>query len=326
MNETPYREIDLIRFLTKLIREATGNEVLNDVRLEDGSIVDILVKEPNGTQIVEVKRITPHTDRRARDAIEQLARYYDAYSSTKSNPPGRKVLAIPGVLSERTIDLLHSLEIELWDAAWILKIADSVNMRKEAEFFTNPGNGTFSAKSPKRTATEAAFIDRLENISPGMAHWRLYQRFCRDLLEYLFCPPLNAPIWESENDSGTNRKDIIFPNYSTQGIFAWIYTRYRGEYIVVDAKNHHAPIGKDAIVQLANYLSDHGAGKFGLVISRQGEDSTSYEVRREQWSTNQKMICVLSDDDLLQMLSTKESGGDPAQLIQQKIEDFRIRF
>lgn len=37
-----------------------------------------------------------------------------------------------------------------------------------------------------------------------------------------------------------------------------------------------------------------------------------------------KLIVVLEDDDLVQMLTTKDRGGDPEELIQQKIEDFRL--
>jgi hypothetical protein len=32
----------------------------------------------------------------------------------------------------------------------------------------------------------------------------------------------------------------------------------------------------------------------------------------------------LSDDDVVQMVRTKVSGGDPAELVRQKIEDFRL--
>jgi hypothetical protein len=35
---------------------------------------------------------------------------------------------------------------------------------------------------------------------------------------------------------------------------------------------------------------------------------------------------ILDDSDVKQMLAIRSSGGDPADLIRQKIEDFRLSF
>ncbi len=37
-----------------------------------------------------------------------------------------------------------------------------------------------------------------------------------------------------------------------------------------------------------------------------------------------KLIVGLSDEDVVQMVRTKTAGGDPAELVRQKIEDFRL--
>jgi hypothetical protein len=37
-----------------------------------------------------------------------------------------------------------------------------------------------------------------------------------------------------------------------------------------------------------------------------------------------KLIVGLSDEDVVQMVKTRMSGGDPAELVRQKIEDFRL--
>jgi hypothetical protein len=38
------------------------------------------------------------------------------------------------------------------------------------------------------------------------------------------------------------------------------------------------------------------------------------------------MIIMLDDADLKQMFAVQLSGGDPSDLIRQKIEDFRLSF
>ena len=174
------------------------------------------------------------------------------------------------------------------------------------------------------TATRSiSFETRLRKIQPGRPGWSDYQRLCKDIFEYLFCPPLEAPIWESANWSGVNRRDVIFPNYAADGIWKFFRDTYRADLVVVDAKNYRNPIKKTPVLQMAHYLTRHGAGLFGIVATRNGVDTSTLYVLREQWALHDKMIVIITDDDVLQMLTLKASGGDPATLLRQKIEDFR---
>jgi hypothetical protein len=59
---------------------------------------------------------------------------------------------------------------------------------------------------------------------------------------------------------------------------------------------------KKQILQLANYLSQHGTGLLGIILTRTGDDSSAQYVRREQWMMHNKLILVLNDEDLIQML------------------------
>jgi hypothetical protein len=96
--------------------------------------------------------------------------------------------------------------------------------------------------------------------------------------------------------------------------------RYKGDYIVVDAKNYDGLVGKNDVLQIGNYLKQHGTGLFGLIVTRQGEDSSSLETRKEQWTTYDKLIIILTDDEIKAMLSSNR----PEEIIKQKIEDFRL--
>jgi hypothetical protein len=79
-------------------------------------------------------------------------------------------------------------------------------------------------------------------------------------------------------------------------------------------------------LQLANYLTRHGTGLVGVLLTRAGIDSTAQWVSREQWVLHDKLIIWLSDDDIKQMLLSRQTGSDPSELIQQRIEDFRLRI
>jgi hypothetical protein len=100
----------------------------------------------------------------------------------------------------------------------------------------------------------------------------------------------------------------------------------RADHVAIETKNLDGWVEKNHILQLCNYLTFHGLGLFGIMVSRKGENAGATCTRREQWILHNKMTIVLEDGDLTQMLEDKKSGGDPTALIRQKIEDFRRRM
>jgi hypothetical protein len=86
-------------------------------------------------------------------------------------------------------------------------------------------------------------------------------------------------------------------------------THYGAHYVVVDAKNYRGDVPKNAVLQVANYLSAHGAGLFGVIACRNGGDRSAEITRREQWALHRKMIVIINDDDdLRQMISNRHPG------------------
>ncbi|GAA1805615.1 hypothetical protein GCM10009835_25700 [Planosporangium flavigriseum] len=99
---------------------------------------------------------------------------------------------------------------------------------------------------------------------------------------------------------------------------------YRADYIVVDAKNLAGGVNKCHVLQICNYMTHHGTGLFGIIVTRKGSDRSADQTRREQWILHNKMLLVLSDEDMTQMFNNKAKGQDPATVIRQKVEDFRL--
>jgi hypothetical protein len=123
-----------------------------------------------------------------------------------------------------------------------------------------------------------------------------------------------------------NRRDIILPNYATDGFWRFLRGTYSAEYVVVDAKNHCGPgaVKKDHVLQLANYLTAAGTGLFGMILTRQRESGSAKVTRREQWLIHRKMILTLTDDDLHQMIASRNTGSPPEEVVRQKLQDFRL--
>lgn len=174
---------------------------------------------------------------------------------------------------------------------------------------------------------QAVLIRDLKNIQKGREDWSRYQRYVGKILDYLFGKVLSSPINESPDKYGINRRDFILRNYSEEGFWKYLRDKYRADFIVIDAKNYSGKIKKNQILQIANYLKIHGAGLFAIIIARKNEeDSGSYFTRREKWITENKMIIILDDTDLEKMILAKSNSDLGAEIIRQRIEDFRLEI
>ncbi|MFC7381858.1 hypothetical protein [Sphaerisporangium rhizosphaerae] len=305
--------------LAILQNDDPGMLLMREVLLSQGLRPDFMSLEPR-SMIIEVVKVTPQTLRRLRDVRGKLFRYRDAFQQEYPNhPPPILMLIVSSPLTLRYHDVMRESGIELRDGVWI---QEKIKQFPDVEhFFSRAFVG------PEREAKSDRgrdLVGVLASIECGRSEWSKYQRICADIFEYLFCPPLEAPIREIENETKVNRRDFVIPNYCSQGFFYFLRTHYQADYIVVDAKNYCGDVGKSEVLQLANYLSERGAGLFGIIVTRNGHDATAGIIRREQWMQHGKLILFITDTDLKQMIIAKRSGGEPNAVLRQKIEDFRL--
>ena len=117
---------------------------------------------------------------------------------------------------------------------------------------------------------------------------------------------------------------MIFENSAVDGFWSQIRNTYSAHYVVADAKNYGAPLKKQPVLDIAHYLKPYGCGLFGLLVSRKGAGLSALHAIREQWIGGQKLIVVLSDSELEEMINIKADGGKPEEVIRKAIADFRM--
>ncbi|MFD9735680.1 hypothetical protein [Umezawaea sp. NPDC059074] len=326
-------ESELINFLVEVF-EASGSVVIAEFRTSTRRSVDLLVRgdERRGTPdlLIEVKNNPPQTHTRLQEAVEQLRRYGEEYMKHFRRRP-QLALATPGVLSRPSLSYLADQGVRGYDRYWIAESAERVGLGARVQEILGhvdlSREGQVESDGRKLDILQSAeqeLVTRLQQIPAGRSHWNPYQRVCLDILDHLFSPPLTRGRWEVSNAAKINRRDIIMPNYSTEGFWYHLRQAYRADHIVIDAKNFAGNVSKNQVLQMANYLSRHGTGLFGIIVTRTGGDKSALYVRREQWMMHDKMILVLDDSDLVQMLTNRSEGDKSELLMQQKIEDFRL--
>jgi hypothetical protein len=166
----------------------------------------------------------------------------------------------------------------------------------------------------------------LLSVPAGWQDAHRYQLLVRDILQTVFHPTLELAEYELRGNDGADRRDIIFQNRCRSDTDYWteIREKYGGEFPVFDAKNLSRPVGKSHVLSIAHYLKSYGCGLFGGLVVRKAEGKSGYYARREQWISHQKMIIVLNDHDLLEMLDRKSKGQDTDLYIARKIAEFRM--
>ncbi|MFJ2030629.1 restriction endonuclease [Streptosporangium sp. NPDC087985] len=291
--------------------------------------VDLIARKGDEVIAFEVKATTPQTSTRLRKTVEQLKHYEERFREKHpNNPTVELTLVIPTALTSEHIDYLSSQNVKVMDGEEIARQASRHGLQNETvRVLGNLAPDPESRAITRRLANIYASKHLLEGLNDtpcGTQDWVKYQKLCRDILEYLFCPPLESPITEHATQLKSNRRDIILPNYCLDGYFAYLRTVYQAHLIVFDAKNSCKGITKSDVLQISNYMSDKGLGLFGALVGRKRANKSAHDVRREHWKEQGKLILFLEDDDLRQMIQLKISSQDPIMLIMQKIEDFRL--
>jgi hypothetical protein len=315
-------EMEFNYYLHQLLEKHPGfkdtlieTPILKDPVLRADIITNRILNQKKCSVLIECKNASFLNDNQLKAIIDQIKQYrknthYDAYA-----------FAFPGRISDKSYVYFGLSKIEIWDADFI-----ATTFRKEIENTQHPyfRNLFMSLSSINSLPIERQLLANLNSCQPGKKHWSDYQKLVGKIFEHLFCPPLASPKAELSDKHKLNRRDLIFPNYSDSGFWHFLRQMYQADYIVIDAKNYKKPISKSQVLQIANYLKLHGAGLFAIIASRKGVSNSAELTIREQWFVYNKMIVVLDDSDLENMLLSSSSSGDPSQVIGQAIEDFRL--
>ena len=271
-------------------------------------------KTDNKRIIAEVDNNTSYTEIRINKLIESMSAYQ------KMEQTADLVLIIPGTLPDDYKVMLNKAGIELWDRNYIANTFQNEISELKSPMFTD----MFRIITEEEGNKFDDMISALKKCPSGLQDWPMYQKLIGRIIGVLFCPPLNMPIEERSDANMVNRKDFILPNYVHDGFWKFMRERYCADYIVVDAKNSGKTIVKKDVLQISNYLKEHGAGLFAMIFSRKGLAKNTYYVLSELWGLDKKLIIVLDDNDVEQMLLEKKNDGNPEKVIQKKIEDFRL--
>lgn len=143
---------------------------------------------------------------------------------------------------------------------------------------------------------------QLEHIPVGSrAHANEYRDLVKDLLEFLF-DDLEFFKKEKSTILKDNRRDIIFVNNGTSGVFDQFKTKHSATTIIVDAKNTDKVTTKD-VAQVSGYLNED-ATMVGFIVSRK-KHKLYKNYSYTQLTKHKKILLFISDQDLKRWVTYK---------------------
>ena len=271
--------------------------------------------------IVEVKttRLPVFPFAQVRNAIEHLERFQDLIGSDH-------LLMIAGAgVNQRSRDELEKHGIELWDEQ---KIEELLGIYKEVavEFetlTTHYENVQRKLADPfVSDARGAELAELLSKLPPGRDHWRDYEDICIDILNHVFRGMLGTPAIQSSSDDGLDRRDAIYPILNGHSSWDAIRSDCRTRLVVAEFKNFTDAPGQKEVESIEQYLFVKGMRTFGLLCSRKLPSEQASIARRRAWMESDKLIVMLSDSELIDMLQLTAIGEDPTAIIDEQLNRF----
>lgn len=166
------------------------------------------------------------------------------------------------------------------------------------------------------------YTERLESIIPRKEGQKSYEEFCVDLLKYFFNDVLT--LWEEQENSndGLYRFDLIckIKNGIKNEFFNTIEKYFSSKYIIFEFKNYVNNITQKEVYTTEKYLYKTALRTVAILLTRNGVDKNGMKAIKGTLRENGKLMIVLDDSDIKQMIYDKEHDEDYYERLTNKLD------
>lgn len=178
----------------------------------------------------------------------------------------------------------------------------------------------------KMKKEDYGYVDQLKAIIPGKANASQYESYCVDVLKYLFNDMLS--LWEKEKRSNDDlyRFDLIckIKNNINNEFFNTMEKYFSSKYIIFEFKNYVEEITQKEIYTTEKYLYRTALRTVAILLTRNGVDRNGMKAIKGTLRENGKLILVLEDRDIEQMIQAKEKGEDYTEILTNKLDEMLV--
>ena len=177
---------------------------------------------------------------------------------------------------------------------------------------------------PAADSKGSAICQKIRDLKPGKDTWREYETLCDEILRYLFTNDLCGWHSQEKTSDDLNRFDYICRIMPTTKFWEFLINQLNSAYIIFEFKNYSKEIKQGQILTTEKYLLEKGLRKVAIIFSRLGADKNSIAMTQGAMRENGKLIIVLDDEKVCKMLTMRENGEDPTDLLFDIADKFLI--
>lgn len=166
--------------------------------------------------------------------------------------------------------------------------------------------------------------NELRSLKRGKTTWSQYEKLCDKILRYLFPNDLHGWHTQKRTDDGLNRFDYICRIKPTTDFWTFLLDHLDSRYVLFEFKNYSGLIKQGQILTTEKYLLEKGLRRVAIVLSRAGAEKNAIAMTQGAMRESGKLMLVLNDDKVCQMLHMKERGEDPTDLLFDVADDFLL--
>lgn len=170
------------------------------------------------------------------------------------------------------------------------------------------------------------YINKLKGCKTGQANSREYEEICEDIVRYLFSDAFHYMSSQHRTEDNHFRMDLICSfkgiNEKTHAFWQLLAQHYNTRFVVFEFKNYSTTIDQNLIYITEKYLFNPALRNVAIIISRKGFSDSAKFASAGCLKEHGKLILNVTDNDLIEMLEFKKSGGTAATLLMEKFENF----
>lgn len=151
-----------------------------------------------------------------------------------------------------------------------------------------------------------------------------FEQLCIRTFTFLFDPDLFGFERQAETTDGGNRYDFICRIAPGRPFWDGLRADFRTKALLFECKNHQNPITADQIYSTERYLFAGALRTVCFLIARKGGDAGCMRAAQGAMRESGKLILVLSNLDLVEMLQTGEDRDSAEDILDERIWRFII--
>lgn len=282
--------------------------------------VDILVERDGARTPVEVVASRGSSTMAKVRADAERIRSYRGLEPSLARP----IIVVVSTLSAEAKAWAESqYDVEIWDLeALRRRTAGLPDLARRLDSFVAP-EVTPAPESPD-PVNERLRRELTDHIATNILTASEYEDLCMRVFIHLFDPDLYGFEKQAETTDGANRYDFICRIRHGNPFWDGLRSDFRTKAVLFECKNYSEGITADQVYSTERYLFAGALRTVCLLTSRLPAKVSALRAAQAAMRETGKLILLLADEDLIQMLKLKTQPGAAEDYLDKRIWDFVV--